>query len=151
MQYYVASPEDCDSIHEFAFQKLAKEAQDEVQFRFDSWTASWRKESLEYYLKTGWSFVAKEDNQVRGFFLAQPQLFVNQQTQSIWVEFMLADSSPIYDFLFEIILKTAREKHIQRVLFAQPSNYAAYLDKTPIQLMSTELGVWDYNQAKYKK
>jgi hypothetical protein len=87
-----------------------------VEWTLQSWTAPWREESLNHYLPQGWSFgVWSEDNKLLGYFLAQPLLFLNQQTQSLWVEHICSPEAQILRELCETAIKLSREKHFQRV------------------------------------
>ncbi len=144
-QFFVASAIDQDRIYSFANEFLSKRSEDATAFMFDSWTAAWRKESLEHYLKCGWSFVATSpSDQVVGFFLAQPLLFLNRQTQSLWVEMILGVDQEITEYLIEIAIKTAREKHLQRVLFADFSKNKSYLEKFQVRQQINDIGEWNY-------
>lgn len=147
-EFYVASLNDLDRIYNFASEKLSKLAQDPTAFMFESWTAPWRKESLTHYLKGGWSFIATTPTkEVAGFFLAQPILFMNRQTQSLWVEMILGEDRPTTEFLAEIAIKTAREKHLQRVLFADFSKNRSYLERFQVQQQkNSDIGEWNYSK-----
>ncbi len=143
-EFYVASIGDLDRIYHFANEHLSKLSQDPTAFMFESWTAPWRKESLEHYLKGGWSFVATTNGEVSGFFLGQPLLFLSRQTQSLWIEMLLGESDAVTEFLIEIAIKTAREKHLQRVLFADYSQHKSYLEKFHVHQQKNDLGEWNY-------
>ncbi len=149
-EFYVASLEDLDLIYSFAANKLSKLAKDPTAFMFESWTAPWRKESLEHYLKGGWCFIAttliQNKREVSGFFLAQPILFMSRQTQSLWIEMLLGENENVTEFLIEIAVKTAREKHLQRVLFADYSHLKPYLDKFGVHQQQNDIGEWNYNK-----
>lgn len=121
IEFSVSSLNDVDSVHEYAREQFGQLEKNEEKRIFASWEASWRKESLEHYLPLGWSFLARRKSQVIGFFLAQPMLFFRRQTQTLWVEQMMFDSSEIRDALIGIAIKVAREKNFQRVLFFDPS------------------------------
>lgn len=99
-------------------------AQKQDEFRggdlFSGWTAPWRKESLEHYLKTGWCLGAFErEGSLRGFVLAQPVLFWRRQTQAVWVEYLDAGAESVAFELAEAIVRIGRDKHMQRVIFAE--------------------------------
>ena len=146
-EFYVASFSDLDRIYAFAETWISKSITDSTAFMFESWTAPWRKESLEHYLNGGWSFIATTaDHEVAGFFLAQPLLFLSRQTQSLWVEMILAVDAPTTEFLIEIAVKTAREKHLQRVLFADYSKNKSYLDKFQVHQQQNDIGEWNYQK-----
>lgn len=86
-----------------------------------SWVAPWRKESLEHYLCQGWSFSIRDlkNDQLQGYYLAQPLLFLQGQTQSLWVEHVQALSEKGYRCLFDVAYQQARDKHLQRVYFTK--------------------------------
>ncbi len=111
---------DLENILEFEKCKLAENVTDEFERELASWSASWRKEALEHYLPLGWSFALfGAQNDLRGYFLAQPQLFVKGLTQTLWVERLHAQSSEEAIQLAEIAYGIAREKHFQKVIFKQ--------------------------------
>jgi hypothetical protein len=121
--YRIAQTADLDSIYDFAFQRLKSENDQivEIELMMKVWESRFRKESLEHYLKLGWSFVGHnpETQLLTGFFIAQPLLFYQGHTQSLWVEYLLAENILVENQLLEITYKLARDKHFQRVLFDQ--------------------------------
>lgn len=86
---------------------------------FEGWTAPWRTESLQHYLKLGWSMFKRnpDSGELLGYVLAQPILFMRTQTQSVWIEYVDALTPAIKTDLVETIIRVSREKHMQRVLF----------------------------------
>lgn len=85
---------------------------------FAEWTAPWRGESLEHYLKIGWS-MSRRDSQtgrLMGYILAQPFLFMRRQTQTVWIEHIDGETSAVVSELLDTVIRIAREKHMQRVL-----------------------------------
>lgn len=56
-----------------------------------------------------------------GYFTAQTLLFLDGQTQSLWVEHISYSSLQARDQLSELAYKLAREKHFQRVFFPNAS------------------------------
>jgi hypothetical protein len=118
--FQVLSLGDIETVFSFAEARHAQRVQDPNQRAFQSWSAKWRKESLEHYLKLGWSFIVRDETtkQTLGFFLAQPVLFFRAQTQTVWVELIEAFDSATAAALIEVAVKVGREKHIQRVIFA---------------------------------
>ena len=86
---------------------------------FEEWSAPWREESLKHYLPQGWCLGAYEGEQLRGFVLAQPILFWMKNTQSLWVEFVLADNAEIEDQLLQAAIGWAKDKHLQRVVMTK--------------------------------
>jgi len=129
--FQVLSPPDLDEVHAFADRALQARIPDETARVFESWSAKWRREALEHYLKLGWSFIAREDGRVAGFFIAQPFLFFRGQTQTLWVEHIEASEAYVREALVEIAVRIAREKHLQRVIFADSDR------------LGSELGRWN--------
>lgn len=82
------------------------------------WKVRWRKEAITHYFNTGWSFVAELDGEFAGYFMAQPFIHFRGQTQTVWVEHLESQDAPVTVGLIEIVVKVAREKHMQRVLFS---------------------------------
>ena len=119
IKFQVLGSLDIDEIYNFALQQLREQNLGEVATTFKSWQAKWRREALEHYLKLGWSFIARRDGAVVGFFLAQPFLFFRGQTQSLWVEWIESSGAEVTEALIDVAVKVAREKHLQRVLFAE--------------------------------
>lgn len=111
---------DLQPILDFEAKKMQETHPDENDRIFASWNSRARKEALEHYLPLGWSFMAQdEDDNLVGYFLAQPLLFLDGQTQSFWVEHVQYSSLQARDELCELAYKLAREKHFQRVYFPQ--------------------------------
>ncbi|PWU14134.1 MAG: hypothetical protein C5B49_13715 [Bdellovibrio sp.] len=117
--------------------KLAEHLTDEVEQAITSWNSRWRPESLEYYIPLGWSFVARdkdvrnssssssssggggdgETGPIVGYFIAQPLLFFDGQSQSLWIEHLQFSSLMVRDELCDLAYRLAREKHFQRVYY----------------------------------
>lgn len=125
--------QDLEELLDFENKKLAEQIPDEMERTFASWNARWRKESLEHYLKLGWSFLVREQDKqsefsdeglLVGYFLAQPLLFLDGQTQSLWVEHVQYASLQARDELCELAYKLSREKHLQKVFFPNASGIA---------------------------
>lgn len=109
---------EIDEILEYEQRRLNESGASESDRMFQSWHARWRKESLEHYLPMGWSFSARDaDGVLIGYFLAQPLLFFDGQTQSLWVDYLQSSSLQGRDSLTELAYKLSREKHFQRVYF----------------------------------
>jgi hypothetical protein len=109
---------ELDEILDYENRRQAELVADENERTFQAWHARWRKESLEHYLKLGWSFLARSDDQALvGYFLAQPMLFFEGHTQSLWVEYLQTSSLQARDSLTELAYRLSREKHFQRVYF----------------------------------
>lgn len=118
---------DIDEVLNFEQNKMIELYPDESERMIASWSSRARKESFEHYLPLGWSFVVRDrdqknqhhDGQMLGFFIAQPLLFLDGQTQSLWVEHMQFTNLQVRDFLCELAYRLSREKHLQRVYFPQ--------------------------------
>ncbi|MCX7977529.1 MAG: hypothetical protein N2578_00845 [Bdellovibrionaceae bacterium] len=117
---------DADEILDYENKKLAETIADEADRSISSWHAPWRREALEHYLSLGWSFIVRdpeldspysEEGRILGYFLCQPILFFQGQTQSLWIEHISFSSLKARDVLCEIAYKLGRDKHIQQVLF----------------------------------
>ncbi len=117
---------DLEEIMSFERKKMVEVYPDEMERDIQSWNARWRKESLEHYLPLGWSFLARfedtdsefsDEGLLAGYFIAQPLLFLDGQTQSLWIEHISYASLKARDELCELAYKLSREKHFQRVLF----------------------------------
>lgn len=124
--FLTATLENLNEILEFENSKLNKLFSSEIEQSMARWSSPWRQESLEHYLKLGWSFLLRDKNQASdnftegallGYFLAQPLLFLDAQTQSLWVEHLSFNQASDGDKLCEMAYKLAREKHFQKVYF----------------------------------
>lgn len=111
---------DLDQILDFEKKKLIESVTDEMDREFAAWNSRWRREALEHYLPMGWSFLAKDlDETLIGYFIAQPMLFIDGQTQSLWIEHLQFSTLQARDELCELAYKLAKEKHFQKVYFPQ--------------------------------
>ena len=124
---------DLPEILDYEQKKLANTVPDEMERTMHAWNARWRQEALEHYLKMGWSFLARdreipnplsEEGALVGYFIAQPLLFVEGQTQALWIEHVSYSSLQARDELCELAYKLSREKHFQRVLFPNMAGVA---------------------------
>lgn len=122
----IIQPSEIDEIIDFEMKELAEKIRDESERQIHSWNARWRKESLEHYLPMGWSFLARDpslassfskEGALVGYFLAQPLLFFDGQTQSLWVEHLQFSALQARDELTDLAYRLSREKHLQRVFF----------------------------------
>lgn len=129
----VIQPADLSEILDYENRKLADLVPDENERALQSWNSRWRKEALEHYFPMGWSFLARDrdissshsdEGQLVGYFMAQPLLFLDGQTQSLWVEHLSYSSLMARDELCELAYKLCREKHFQRVLFPNQTGVA---------------------------
>lgn len=113
----ILSPTEQDVVLAFSRARCKQSHPDDP---FVEWSASWRKESLEHYLKLGWSMARREPDTGRllGYILAQPVLFMRQQTQTVWIEHVEGETPSIMSELVDTVIRVAREKHMQRVLMA---------------------------------
>src|SRR5690606_20454708 len=90
----------------------------EVERMQIAWKAPWRKESLEHYLKTGWCIgLYGEQGMLVGYFLAQPILFMESLTQTLWIEYLSYSNHDDGLKLVDFAYRYGRDKHLQRVLF----------------------------------
>jgi predicted N-acetyltransferase YhbS len=87
-----------------------------IEIEMNSWDTSWRRESLEHYTNLGWSFVAIENEHVVGYILAQPLLFLNKWTQSLWIEDINYDNEEIGYNLMDVTIRWAKTKHLQKII-----------------------------------
>ncbi len=122
--FKIATLSDLDEILAFAEENHKKSSTNEMERMLQSWHARWRREALEFYLPLGWSFVARvtgssdHNNPIVGFFLGQPLLFLRAMTQTLWIEYLVGNDLAIRSALADVAIRLAREKHLQRVLFA---------------------------------
>lgn len=119
LTYRIAQTDDVESVFNYEYKKNFDSGIDDIENQMMVWNSFFRKESLEHYFKTGWSFLALDAEQnVVGFFMGQALLFMDKQTQSLWVEYISASNSEIYTELVDIAYRLSREKHFQKVLFS---------------------------------
>lgn len=118
LDYKVIGPDETNSILEFEKKKLVAIETDEMKREMLSWNASWREEALQHYLPLMWSMAGFKDRELKAYFLVQPILFHRADMQSLWVEHISAENVSEVSKMIEIIYKTAREKHIQKVIFS---------------------------------
>jgi hypothetical protein len=127
---------EIEEILEFETRKLKEQFPEDIEAMMQAWHAKWRKEALEHYLKTGWSFLARNkdrasthspEGELVGYFLAQPLLFFDGQTQSLWVEHIQFSSLQARDEICDLAYRLAREKHFQKVYFPATQNIAPTL------------------------
>lgn len=117
--YRIAQLEDVEKVFNYEYKKNFSIDSNEIENQIAVWNSFYRKESLEHYFKSGWSFVALDtDQNIVGFFMGQALLFLDKQTQSLWIEYISADNSEVYTELVDIAYRLSRDKHLQRVLFS---------------------------------
>ncbi|MGZ3690319.1 MAG: hypothetical protein ACXVAX_02375 [Pseudobdellovibrio sp.] len=120
LSYRIAQIEDVEAVFNYESMKHNNPNLDEIENQIVIWNSNYRTEALNHYFKLGWSFLAlNKKNEIAGFFMGQPLLFVDKQTQSLWVEYISAESDEIYTELLDIAYRLSREKHFQRVLFSK--------------------------------
>lgn len=119
---------EIDEILDFENRKLSEVIADEMERTLASWNTRWRKESLQHYLPMGWSFLARDkslpspfssEGLLVGYFIAQPLVFFDGQTQSLWIEHIQYSTLQARDELTELAYKLSREKHFQKVFFPE--------------------------------
>lgn len=107
--------EDVDRIFDFEMKNLEEKNIDEGDRMIASWSSRWRKEQIQHYSQIGWSYVVCFDNKVVGYFLAQPIMFFEGLTQTLWIDHVSAKSPQIYNELIQLAWKLSRDKNFQRV------------------------------------
>ncbi len=124
--YINATINDLNEILHYENQKLKDLHYDEIEMSLERWNSRWRQESLEHYLKTGWSFVLRDkditsayssEGSLIGYFLAQPLLFLDGQTQSLWIEHLSYSNLEARDNLCDFAYRLSREKHFQKIYY----------------------------------
>lgn len=122
----VAELSEMDEILEFEDRKLQEQFPEEMERMMQSWNSRARKEAFQHHLPMGWSFLARDrerpsryssEGELVGYFIAQPLLFFQGQTQSLWVEHLQFTSLQARDELCDLAYRLSREKHFQRVYF----------------------------------
>jgi hypothetical protein len=124
--FRIATIEDLAEIQDYEIKKISEMITDPMEREIQSWNSRWRKESLEHFLPNGWCFLARDplvkselsnEGQLVAYYLAQPILFFEGQTQSLWIEHMAFTSLQARDEICSLAVKLSREKHFQRVYF----------------------------------
>ncbi len=122
MNYFcrVIQQQDLNAIIQFEQKRMEQLIPDETERMFAHWNSRARQEAMEHHIPMGWSFLALNENQeIVGYFLAQPLLFFDGQTQSLWVEHVQYANEQARNELCELAYRLSREKHFQRVYFQQ--------------------------------
>lgn len=128
-EFINATLENLEEILFYENEKLKELYSSDIEQSLARWNSRWRQESLEHYLKSGWSFILRDraipstfskNGTLLGYFLAQPLLFLDGQTQSLWIEHISHTHLAARDQLCEFAYKLSRDKHFQKVYF--PSN-----------------------------
>lgn len=107
--------EHIDPVHSFEMRQLSQELSP-IAAEMKSWEFPWRKESMEHYMNLGWSFVCLEGDDILGYVLAQPLLFFNNWTQSLWVEHLSATNKDVCYQLMDVVVRWSKTKHLQKVI-----------------------------------
>jgi len=142
--YRIAQPDDVESVLQFAIDTNFPEDPDSFENKMMVWDSSYRKEALEHYFKLGWSFIAFDSQKkIVGFFLGQPLLFLDKQTQTLWVEYVLAVNDEVKTELIDIAYRLSREKHFQRVLLPSELQDEKLTKPLPFQK-------WDRSTSAFK-
>lgn len=144
----ILRPEDAEPVLAFARSRLQNAIDDPVELQFAEWSAPWRREALEHYLKSGWSFGAQRGDQLTGFAMAQPFLFFKGMTQTVWVEHLEADDEHSGQALVETLYRWSRDKHIQKLIFNNAEKAQAWSQDFKGQ--RTAEGWWELNATKIK-
>lgn len=117
---------DFEELQDFEQKKLRETMSNEVELSLAQWESPARPESMDHYIKTGWSILLRNkdipspfsnEGLLVGYFLAQPLLFIDNQPQSLWVEHISFSSLETRDRLCELAYQLGREKHFQKVYF----------------------------------
>ena len=131
MEVKLFLPEHVSQVLSFERQRLSSEL-GEIQKEMASWESSWREESLNHYSQLGWSFVLQEKDVLQGYLLAQPFLFFNKWTQSLWIEHLNFTNPEGGALLIDTVVRWARTKHLQKVLMNSASPQSSFvLETTP--------------------
>ncbi len=138
--YRIAELADVEMVFAYESKKIHDPSLGEIENQILIWDSHFRKEALEHYFKLGWSFLAlDQNNQLAGFFMGQPLLFVDKQTQSLWVEHISADSNEIFTELVDIAYRLSREKHFQRVLFSKEIQKTKLIKEFPFKDLERQI------------
>jgi hypothetical protein len=114
---------DLDAILKFERTFLETVEPDTMEREMREWHAPWRREALEHYLPLGWSFADFEGEHLKGYFLAQPQLFIRDMTQTLWIEHFHALDLQVQAALFDVAYRTCREKHFQKLVLREQESH----------------------------
>ena len=119
----VLDPSEIEEVVAYEQAKLSGSIENMLQ----SWNAPWRKESLDHYVPKGWCFAVRDKNQkLVAYFLAQPLLFFNGLTQTLWVEHLAYDDSQMLEPLIDLARKYAKDKHLQKVVVCSEHDLTPY-------------------------
>ena len=134
IHYRIAQLEDVQAVHDFEINRKFSTIEDEYERQMAVWSSAFRKEALEHYFKLGWSFLAlNKSGEILGFFMGQPLLFFDHQTQTLWLEYLSAVNSSVATELVDIAYRLSREKHFQRVLISDEVQQTELTKPLPFQ------------------
>lgn len=124
-EYRIIQGEDVEEIFNYEMERLKEEIPNEDERMIHSWSTKWRQEALNHYANLGWSFLARDpeiqsskssEGLLVGYFIAQPLLFLDGKTQSLWIEHIQFSSLQVRDELCDLAYKLSRDKHLQKLL-----------------------------------
>lgn len=143
LEVRVLKENSLESILDFEKAQLADVIEDPMERELAQWHAPWRQEALEHYLKLGWSFAAfkESSDELAGLILCQPMLFARGYTQTLWVEYLSVSKNhpDLAHTLFDIAYRTAREKHLQTLLFWNAEKWSNLFVGLPSQTINESL------------
>ena len=139
---------DIEELLDFEASQLAQAIPDESERMFAQWNSRARNEALEHYLQLGWSFLIRDpskpskwspEGQLLGYFLGQPLLFFEGQTQSLWIEHICTRQKDVRNELCELAYRLSREKHFQRVYLPNHPEDRDFLQIFKVEAWSPEV------------
>lgn len=134
IQYRIAQVSDVIAVYDFVLAQNHPDYDSNIEAQMSVWNSEYRKEALEHYFKTGWSFIAEDSQQkICGFFMGQPLLFFNKNTQSLWIEYVCAKNTEVFTELIDISYRLSREKHLQAVFYSKDISMHNLVRKFPFQ------------------
>lgn len=115
----VIQASDLQEILDLENKKLQETHPDEMERMIATWNSKFRIEALNHYISLGWSFLSRDETtkELVGYFIAQPLLFFDGHTQSLWVEHVQTQTDKARNELCELAYRLGREKNFQRVYF----------------------------------
>lgn len=143
----VLSPAHKESILAHEKQKLGPSPT--VEQEMSTWDARWRAEALDHYLSQGWSFGIQNEGNLLSYALIQPVLFFRGLTQTLWVEWLSAETPESEQKLVEVVYRWARDKHIQAVVMESHLSFAQAFEESPFPTMIKD-GILTLKTSKMK-
>ena len=150
----ILQPSDLDAVLQLEREILKTQPsfveRSELENEMLEWHAPWRKEALEHYLPLGWSFGlwTAANDQLSGYFLAQPQVFTRGLTQSLWVERLTAPDASTRDQLLDVAYRLCREKHFQKLFIRQSESLVPLTTDLPFKIERHEDQVYEIKTSK---